>query len=663
MLQFIGITHQYGAHVLFQNFSWHIKPGTKTALIGPNGVGKTTLFKIATQKIKPDKGEVVISKGTQISLFQQIPEFNLKQSVLENLLDQNILYKEYTTKSKIILPKLESIHHSSKEYTELLKEWEEWENYAERHDIHNIPTNARIVLHGLGFSNEAIDKPVGSFSPGYQHRLALAIALMNPHNLLLLDEPTNHLDDSSKEWLVQYLNQTKSSFVLVTHDPEFLNQTTKSISELNSKGVFEFNGSLEEFFEAKEEIQEKLKKQFEKEQAYLKERMEWVERFRAKATKARQVQSVIKKLEKRSKLEVPQENFWNQEFKYNFCYESGSNISFRVESVSFQYPRKNHFIFQNLEMEVSLGDKVALVGPNGAGKSTLLKCLAGLHEFTSGKFIKGPKTKIGYFSQTHEEELDGNCNLLETLLRAYPSMSEQDARTLLGCFAFPRETVYKQTKTLSGGERSRLRLAMLVQKPTNLLLLDEPTNHLDLVIRDSLKSALSNYPGAAVIISHDPEFLSGLCNKTFLLDQGKLTNLNMDFQSYLKSNEKAQGGGIAYSYNKNTQPSTPIHGKELKFSEKEPKALDKTKKNQIRNRIKTLEKEIPLLEKKLELLEKNKRDKEELLSDPEFIKKRSYQSEWDAYKDIKNEIAKVTEQWEIAMNELEELNKIRWEQL
>lgn len=251
-----------------------------------------------------------------------------------------------------------------------------------------------------------------------------------------MDEPTNHLDNASKEWLAGYLNSTGQSFVLVTHDPEFLNATCDTIAELSPSGVIEFRGTLEEYFEHKNEFQEKLQAQFEKEEAYLKNRMEWIERFRAKATKARQVQSAIKKLEKRDKVEAPQESFWNSKSDYRFNFISSGKITVRIENGTFSYSGKAPYIFNNADLEISAGDKIAVVGPNGAGKSTFLRCLLEIHKLISGKIYYGPKTKIGYFSQNHHEELDPSKNLLQTVMSAYPDLTEQQARSLLGYFLF-----------------------------------------------------------------------------------------------------------------------------------------------------------------------------------------------------------------------------------
>lgn len=638
MIQFVDIHHRFGSNVLFDGFQWHIKPGTRTALVGPNGSGKTTLFQIASGKAKPDSGTVSRSKGTIISLFQQIPDFDPEQSVLATSLEENKLYKSYSNRIHEIHKLMDTTDPSSDAFEKLLHDQSEIEDFANEHDLHNLEVRAKKILTGLGFSVESMEKPVKSFSPGYQHRLGLAIALLNKHNLLLLDEPTNHLDDSAKEWLAEYLINQNAAFVLVTHDPDFLNKTTNSITEINSKGVFEFQGSLEEFFEAKNEIHDRLSKQFAKEESYLKSRLDWVERFRAKATKARAAQSVLKRLEKREKLERPEDSFWNQKPEYVFKYEEASKIAFRVIDGAYSYPGKSETIFSNASMEFNNGEKVALVGPNGAGKSTFLRCVAKIHPFSSGETMYGPRTKLGYFSQTHTEDLDPEKNLLQSVIASFPFLSEMEARSLLGHFAFSNDSVFKQVKSLSGGEQSRLRLAMLVYRPTNCLLLDEPTNHLDIVVRDALRRALIDYKGAVLVISHDPEFLSGLCDKTFQLSGGSLHDLNCSFEDYLKYHKEEENSDIS---------------KLTSSQNKEDTVQTKSAKNQIKNKIKTLEKEIPSIEKKIELLEKNKKDKEDLLADPNFYKNRSYQSELDSYNEIKNEIASLTARWENVHLELE----------
>jgi len=594
---------------------------------------------MATGAIKPESGEIVRSKHTIHSLFQQIPEFDPETNVLETVLAGNRLHSEYLQNRHAIEKRFEEIDPNSQDFEILLHDQNHWEEFASSHDLHSLEAKAKKVLSGLGFANLDMDRKTKEFSPGYHHRIGLAIALLNPHNLLLLDEPTNHLDDKTKEWLADYLNSQNHAFVLVTHDPEFLNQTVDTIVEIHPKGVFEFKGSLEEFFEAKNEIQDKLRIQFDKEESYLKSRMEWVERFRSKATKARQVQSVLKRLEKRDKVENPEESFWNQKPEYEFNYVNSSSIILRLEKGEFFYPSRGSEptkkVFGNAEIELSSGDKVALVGPNGAGKSTLMRSLLGKETFLQGNLYLGPKTKLAYFSQTHGEELDSRLNLLQTVIAKYPDLSEEKARNLLGHFSFAGETVFKSVKVLSGGEQSRLRLALLVREPSNCLFLDEPTNHLDIVIRGALRSALLEYPGSLLIISHDPDFLKGLCNRTFRLQSGELRNLNCSFEDYLKF----------FSENEIEENKQVMRNSKSNW----------TQSNSQKARRKKLEKEIPEIESQLERLERVKKDKEELLQNPEFAKKRSYQLEVDTYNDIKREIAILTEKWEEANLELESL--------
>ncbi|MCB1160985.1 MAG: ABC-F family ATP-binding cassette domain-containing protein, partial [Leptospiraceae bacterium] len=259
MLQFIDLHHRFGPNIIFEGLYWHIKPDRKIALIGPNGAGKTTLFQFATEKLKPDGGSVVFSKDTKISLFQQIPDFPEEEPVLSVVLSQNLLYSEYEKKKKQIEELFETIQADSKPYEELLHEQAENEEFAHAHDLHNLEIRARKVLFGLGFSDSSLNQPVKNFSPGYHHRIGLAIALLNPHNLLLLDEPTNHLDDASKEWLAEYLLQSKGTFILVSHDPDFLERTSSTIAEISSNSVTEFEGSLIDYLEEKNEIHEKMK--------------------------------------------------------------------------------------------------------------------------------------------------------------------------------------------------------------------------------------------------------------------------------------------------------------------------------------------------------------------------------------------------------------------
>jgi len=635
LIQFIKIRHQYGANILFDEFSWHIKPNRRIGLIGPNGAGKTTLFHIATALIKPDSGEIVKARDTVISLFHQIPVFNQELSVIETSLQSNKLYGEYHKKKELNDKEFEKIPHDTPEFENLLHKQSELEDFANAHDLHTIENRAKKILSGLGFKQSDFDRPIKNFSPGYQHRLGLAISLLNPHNLLLLDEPTNHLDDASKEWLADYLIDSKTTFIIVTHDPEFLNRTTDTIAEISSKGVLEFKGSLEEFLEEKNELHEKLALQFKKEQTYVEKRMEWINRFRAQATKAKQVQSAVKKLDKREKISEPEDSFWNKKPDYIFQYSSAGKISFRLDNADFKYPGNNNFTFSKANIEVSAGDKIALVGPNGAGKSTLMRCIKGDYSLSSGDLYFGPKTIVGYFSQTHTEDLIPEKSILDMILTIYPDMSEIIARKLLGHFSFGGDSVFKQIKNLSGGEQSRVRLAILVQKPTNCLILDEPTNHLDMVTRNALKSALNEYPGSICIISHDPDFLKGLCNRTFELSKGRLRDLNCDFNDFLM-----------------------YHKEEIyeigEGEKKEKTKADYQQRNQEKNRLKKIQKEIETIEEKISKLEKYRKEIEIQLSDPSFYSISNNKIELQNYEKSKKDLEELNLKWEELSMEIEE---------
>ena len=631
MIQFIGLKHQYGPNVLFDNFSWHIKPDQKIGLVGPNGAGKTTLFRIASDLIQPDEGKVVRSKETEISLFHQIPGFDPEGTILETAIASHKHYRIYSDRKHSIDHRFETTDPDSPDFETLLSEQQDLEDYANAHGVHELELQAQKILSGLGFSNSDFSRKVKTFSPGYQHRLGLAIALLEPHTLLFLDEPTNHLDDASKLWLADYLQNSKTAFVLVTHDPEFLNSTTNTIAEISKSGIIEFRGTLEEFLEEKNELHEKLKLQFQKEEAYLQKRMDWINRFRAQATKAKQVQSKLKNLEKREKVDDPGEIFWNKKPDYSFTVESSGKISFRLEDASFSFGDKS--IFQNIHLEVSSGEKIALVGPNGAGKSTLMKCIAGIHSLSRGQIYLGPKTKIGYFAQTHTENLEPGLNILEIVQKFYPDISEPAARTLLGHFSFSGDSVFKKIGSLSGGEQSRVRLALLVLNPTNTLLLDEPTNHLDMVTRNALKRSLEEYPGSILIISHDPDFLKGLCNNTLELNNGVLKDVHCSFEDFQKDH------------------------KEGVYSLTQEKARQDTKqefqnRNQEKNKLRKKQKELEDLEAQIGELEDEIKGFEKKLELPEFFQSNTYSEELKKFHQNKEALETLTQNWEDLAKEL-----------
>lgn len=590
---------------------------------------------MATQSLLPDKGDIVKSKGTIISLFHQIPNFDPTKTVLEIAIGSNIHYQEYSAKKKELDNQFETIPHDSDAFEDVLHKQSELEDFASTYELHKLEAQVKKILSGLGFTSNSFERQIQNFSPGFHHRLGLAITLLNPYNLLFLDEPTNHLDDAAKEWLSEFLRGLKTTFVLVSHDPDFLSRTTDTIVEVSSSGVVEFKGSLDAFLEEKNEIHEKLMAKYHKQEAYLQKRMEWINRFRSKATKAKQVQSAIKKLEKREKVEAPEEIYWNKKLDYKFNFTSDGQISFRLENAGFQYKPEERFIFHGVSMEISSGEKVALVGPNGTGKSTLMRTILGQHKLSEGNLYIGPKTQIGYFSQTHGDDLKPELNIIDTVWKKFPDMSELEVRRILGYFSFSGESVYQKVQTLSGGEQSRLRMAMLVLTPCNCLLLDEPTNHLDMVTRDTLKNALFNFPGSIIIISHDPDFLKDLCDRTFELSGGNLKNLNCSFSDYLLYHKE------------------DVYFEPANKEDKTQKINQRISKNIEKNKLKKTQKILVEIEEKITQLEKEKSSHEEWLGNPALYTNESYHSKLESYNRIKDELNQLMEEWENCQLELE----------
>lgn len=647
MIQFHRIDLRYGETVLLEQFTWSFSLGKRLGLIGPNGSGKTTLFKIATGTVLPDAGTVQRSKNLVLSLFQQLPEFSKSATPLSYLLDGNLLYKEYHTKRLKIENKLGNPNLSDSEMQNLLSEQESLEAFAEEHAIHETETNSKKILTGLGFSAADFTKPIVEFSPGFQHRVELARCLLTPHDILLLDEPTNHLDHSSKEWLVSHITANEKTLILVSHDPVFLNACVDVIGELRPNGIEEFKGSLEEFLEFQKAEFEKLKRSSEKEKKYIEEKMQWIERFRYKATKAAAVQSAIKQLEKREKIQDISASVWDETIEFGFQHVPGGQISVRVEDGSFSYAKNTNpetqsqdfqnplqtqkSIFQNSNLEISKGEKYSLEGKNGAGKSTFLKVLAKELPLSSGTVYFGPKTVLGYFSQTHTEKLDASKTLLENLLDSFEQLTEKTARNLLGVFSFSGDSVFRKIQSLSGGEQSRYRLLLLSQTPTNLLLLDEPTNHLDIRLRDSLQKALENYPGSIVCISHDSEFLQNLQTKKILIENGTL---------FVEDKIEKKNAPTKI-------PSTNSSKNDLGY--KDEKA--------IKNRRNKLEKDLEAIEQKIANLETEIANLESKLPELHYGST-EYTSTHELYEARKTELELALESWELCQSELETLKSV-----
>ncbi len=651
MIDVIDLAIQFDGKYLFNNANFKINKNDKLALVGANGTGKSTLLKLLAGIEEPESGFIQRQNNIKIGYLQQEfsqikpnPLFNEVWSSLTDLvkleneeteinekLNQNISEKD---KHKLTL-RLGEINH----------EKEELDYYKKESEI-------KKILSGLGFTEKDFNKNTNEFSGGWHMRIELAKILIADNDLILLDEPTNHLDIDTLQWLINFLNNSKSALLIVSHDKSFLNQvTTKTLEIFNSK-INLFNGNYNKFLKFKIERDKQLENEFAQQQQKIKETEKFIERFRYKATKAKQVQSRIKQLEKMELVE-PIKN--EKEISIRFPEPPRSGIyPVELKNISMSYD-SNNFIFENLDFKVERNEKIAFVGPNGAGKTTLAKIIAGKLNQTHGEIIFGSNTIVSYYAQEAANVLEPDLDILETVSSVGSELTIPRLRILLGSFLFSADDVFKKIKVLSGGEKSRVSLAQILLKKANLIILDEPTNHLDESSKTVLKKALQNFAGASIIVSHDIDFLRGLVSKVVEIRNGRLKVFSGDIDYYLeKSNPQSlinSGNELDRSFN---SAQNKIETKENK--RKEQKRLEaelrqkkyKATKNLI-NQINDIETSINLLEEKKEIIEKELADPA-IFTNPNVAKKKNIE-----YEQIKSELDKSFDSWTELSAKLEEI--------
>ncbi|MBC7692558.1 MAG: ABC-F family ATP-binding cassette domain-containing protein [Methylotenera sp.] len=511
MLHLINISKQYGSKTLFENAEAHLNHRSRVALIGPNGAGKSTLIKIILGQESADSGNVTRVKHLVIGhLAQEVPRFE-GRTILEEVMRLDGR-REGLLKARIELE--EKLSHMSETTTDAAEkeQQQDLERYGrvleelEQLDEYRLEAKAKEILTGMGFAPKDFDRSLKEFSGGWLMRVALSRVLLMDPDLLLLDEPTNHLDLESILWLEEFLKSYRGAMLLVSHDTAFLNRMVTEVLEIDQKKVFSYRGNLDSYAVQKSERLTVLRAQHAGQQAKIAELQSFVDRFGAKATKARQAQSRVKQIEKMDLIELPEERS-NVRFRFPPAIQSGKEV-LTLKNASVRFGEKT--IFKDLSWVIPRGARVAIVGVNGAGKTTLLKLLGHRIEAAAGEVKEGHNVKLGYYAQMQAETLDSQKTIIQELEQTAPEMGIAQVRAIAGAFLFSGDTVEKKCGVLSGGEKARVALAKLLLAPSNFLLLDEPTNHLDVESRGVLLDALRGYEGTLCLVSHDREFISPL---------------------------------------------------------------------------------------------------------------------------------------------------------
>src|SRR5215471_8323081 len=529
MIQLSGAGKRFGHKLLFENLDWLITPNDRVGVVGANGTGKSTLLKVLASIESLDYGSIVRTKGITAGYLPQEGLSLSGRTVFAECMSVFDEIRAMEQELEQLTGRMSDLDHASAEYLQVADRFHTLETQFRAHDGYALEAQVGAVLTGLGFRKEDWQRATEEFSGGWQMRIALAKLLLEKPNLLLLDEPTNHLDLEARNWLEEYLAAYPYAYVLVSHDRYFLDVTVRKIVELWNKNLHFYSGGYTRYEELKDERRAQLLAAYTNQQDRVQQLQAFINRFRYQATKAKQVQSRIKELEKIERIEIPPEE---KTIHFSFPQPKPSGrIVAEFKGVAKSYG--SHQVFSGVDFYVERGDRVALVGVNGAGKSTLIKILAGAEPVTTGEYILGHNAQPDYFAQDQYKELDQNAKMIDDLATVAPRATNTELRSLLGCFLFSEDDVFKQIGVLSGGERNRYALARMLMVPSNFMLLDEPTNHLDMRAKDVLLEALQEYNGTLVFVSHDRYFIDKLATRVVEVEDGRVNVYPGNYEDYL----------------------------------------------------------------------------------------------------------------------------------
>lgn len=630
MISINNLTFEIGARALYDDANWHIKPGDKVGLIGANGTGKSTLLKIIVGEYSPTSGTVSMAKDLKIGYLNQDllsyhSDKNIVQVAMEAFERQNQLHSEI----EVLLQKLETDYSD-----DVLNKLSDKQMEFEALDGYNIEFRAHEILAGLGFSEEEQKRPLATFSGGWRMRVMLARILLQTPDILLLDEPTNHMDLPSIKWLENYLQAFEGAIVIVSHDRYFLDRIINKTVESRRGKLTLYAGNYSFYLEEKSLREELQGNQFKNQQAKIKQEEKLIERFRSKASKAKMVQSRIKALDRMEKVADVDDDNPEVNFSFKFSKPSGRHVV-TLENISKSYP--NIEILRNADGLIEKGDKIALIGANGKGKSTLLRIVAEDDNEYDGKSVKGHNVSQTFFAQHQLEALHLENSILQELQTFAPKHTETEIRSILGCFLFTGDDVFKKIKVLSGGEKSRVALAKALTADANFLVLDEPTNHLDMASVNILIQALQQYEGTLIVVSHDRYFLDHVANKIWYIENKDIKEYPGDYQEYEVWNSKRvvkpQAEKPAEKPKEQKKPKVEVSNDTRNLLQKKNKEL-----KQLEDKIATAESEVKKLEAALAT--------EEVFSDAEKLKTttRNYNSSKAAWETLQGDWERLAEE-------------------
>ena len=626
MLNAHQITVSFGGETLFDSISFRLGKGDRVGLIGKNGAGKSTLLRLMAQENTPTSGSFALEKNCKIGYLPQDLDFEHGRTVLE---EAYLAFEEI----KAIEQRQEAIHHfmettqdfESQSYFDQLDELNELTTRYEMIGGYHYQAQTEKILLGLGFSMQDLDAPTDTFSGGWRMRIELAKLLLRENDILLLDEPTNHLDIESIIWLEQFLKKFKGALVLVSHDRMFLDQVTNRTIEIVQQRIFDFKKSYSNYMIFREELRTQQLAAQKNQEKEIQQTEKLIERFRAKASKASMAQSLLKKLDKIERIQIDPEENKKIKFEFTVSHQPGK-IILQTHNVSKAYGDKQ--VLQEVNLEIERGEKIAFIGQNGQGKSTLAKIIVSEISY-EGKVQLGHNVQLGYFAQNQSTYLNGEQTVLESAEESATPENRTKVRDLLGAFLFPGEAVDKKVKVLSGGERNRLALCKLLLQPFNVLIMDEPTNHLDIASKNVLKEALLKFKGTLILVSHDRDFVQGLCEKVISFRNQEVKPFLGDINAYLEEKQLSSLKELEKGPEKTEQAPTKTTEDDYKKQKKARASEQKIFK--IEKQIVRLEKELKEIDFELEI------NYEQTIVQPNFF---------DSYQQKKQALEQLLQEWE-----------------
>ena len=579
MIQLTGAGKRYGPKILFENADWLVTPNERAGLVGANGTGKSSLLKVLAGIEGLDSGSVTTQKGLTLGYLPQEGLSLSGRTVFAECMTVFADLRALEEEQEQLARRMSELDPEGPEYAQVADRFHQAESEFNARDGYTVESQVGMVLSGLGFPQRDWKRRTEEFSGGWQMRIALAKLLLAKPNLLLLDEPTNHLDLEARNWLEQYLAAYPYAIVLVSHDRYFLDVTVRKIVELWNKGLHVYTGGFTRYEQQRDERRAQLQAAYKNQRDRVEQLEAFINRFRSQATKAKQVQSRIKELERIEKIEIPPEEK-TIHFRFPQPKPSGRIVA-QFQKVAKSYG--DHEVFAGVEFIIERGERIALVGVNGAGKSTLIKILAGAESVTSGEYTLGHNAQPDYFAQDQYKELDQSARILDDMGSVAPRATNTELRAILGCFLFSEDDVFKTIGVLSGGERNRYALARMLMQPSNFLLLDEPTNHLDMRAKDVLLTSLQEYSGTVVFVSHDRYFIDKLATRVFEVEDGKVNVFPGNYEDY--------------QWRKSGQPELTVSAPpKAQAPAKDEKRVNPMKVRKLKERLGSIEVEVGQLE-------------------------------------------------------------------